>query len=167
MANTLTNYSETYLSDWPPKEYYVNQHEVTHDQYRELGKIVNSRAGETEIEGYLKKNPSILALTLSLFQTGHHASWVIPKQNIRPHLKGVYQGMIPDYILAGKNSDGISWYVLELKGANENIFKNSGERLCFSSTTNKGYFQLLEYLDHCSKSQLPGPVMVSSWEMVS
>lgn len=137
---------------WPPKEYFASQHDVTARQYRELKKLVDSRAKETEIEEYLGANKEVLALCLFLFSTGHHATWIYPKQHIRP-ASGDAGGMIPDYVMAGANSDGVSWWVLELKGANHRAFSTKGKRVYLSPECNKGICQLMNYIDVSTRSQ--------------
>ncbi len=62
--------------------------------------------------------------------------------------------MKPDYLFAGENSDGITWWVLELKGANESIWiedKNGDFR--FSDAANRGINQLTRYIDYCTTNQ--------------
>jgi hypothetical protein len=139
--------------EWPSKDFYVSQHEVTLRQHTDLRRLVNAKASETEIECFLKENPQALALILGLFQTGHHASWVIPKQAIRARLGSHKPGLIPDYLIAGANSDGVTWWVLELKGCEARAFSRSSSSHSLSPTANRGVVQLLEYIDVCSETQ--------------
>lgn len=137
---------------WPPKDYFVDQHKVSLAQYKEFEQLVYSRASETQIESFLSRNKEVLALTIFLFCTGHHASWVYPKQQIRP-ASGDVSGLIPDYVLAGASSDGVSWFVLELKGADKDAFRTHGKRVCLSREANEGVCQLINYIDVSSRSQ--------------
>jgi hypothetical protein len=137
---------------WPGKESFVNPHKATKEQYLAFKDLIAQKPSETEIELFLKGNKEILALITFLFSTGHHASWLFPKQYLRFSANNT-SGKIPDYIVAGANSDGVSWYVLELKGANEKAFINNGKRVHLSSVTNKGICQLIEYIDISTRSQ--------------
>lgn len=137
---------------WPSKDHYVSQHDVTREQFLGFKNLIENRASETEIERFLADNQEILALLIFLFSSGHHASWIYPKQNIRPS-SGEAGGMIPDYVMAGANSDGVSWYILELKGANHNGFVSRGKRVYLSNEANKGICQLMNYIDASARSQ--------------
>ena len=151
--NETPSIFDHWSDDWPSKDYYVSQHDVTPRQLTGLRKLVNEKASETEIERFLKANPQALALVLGLFQTGHHASWIIPKQAIRAKLGSHAPGLIPDYLIAGANSDGVTWWVLELKGCEARAFSSSSSSHSLSPTANRGVVQLLEYIDVCSETQ--------------
>jgi hypothetical protein len=143
-----------YPSDWPPEAYFKYKMDVTEDELFDLKKLIFESAPESKIDNYLCLHPNLLVCALSFVRTGHHGSWVIPQQEIRPSQNMVRYGLKPDYIIGGKNSDGFVWFVLELKGANEKIFSESKKHRCFfSSVANKAVFQAIEYLDYCSESQ--------------
>lgn len=150
---TRESFLQNWPEDWPSQEFFVSQHDVTELQYSGLRKLVEKRASETEVERFLKTNKQALALILGLFQTGHHAAWIIPKQTIRTRLGNHAPGLIPDYLVAGANSDGVTWWVLELKGCDAKVFSNSSSSQSFSPTANRGVVQLLEYIDACSEVQ--------------
>lgn len=145
--------SEYYRDDWPPKEYHVDSHQVTKDQLNSFCELIQASAPETELDKFLRNNLSVFASCLSFASIGHHGTWIIPQQQIRPPQIPVLPGLIPDYIVGGKNSDGFFWYVVELKGANEKIFSGTDPQLYFSSVANKGICQLLGYIDYCSEVQ--------------
>ena len=142
-----------YPEGWPTEEYYVAKQEVTRVQLDGLKNLVDNNSPESELDSYLAANPQVMAHCLTFLNTGHHGAWIIPQQQIRPPQKYVRYGLRPDYIIGGRDSDGFFWYVLELKGANENIFSEENGRVFFSKTTNKAMFQLLEYIDYCSETQ--------------
>lgn len=129
-----------------------NQHKVRVEQGEGLAKLLSARASEREIETFLKRNPEILALIPFIYSTGHHAAWIYPKAYIRPPNDGI-SGLIPDYVLAGANSDGVRWFLLELKAPSERAFVRRGNRVFLSSTTNQGVCQLLGYMDAMTRSQ--------------
>jgi len=144
---------EDYPSEWPPKQYFVNWRQVSELQTQALNKLVKDGASETRVDTFLRKNRDLLAACLNFTRFGHHGSWVIPQQAIRPST-AVEIGLKPDYIVGGASSDGYSWYVIELKGVTDSIFAEKKGKLYFSSTANRGVFQLLEYIDYCASIQM-------------
>lgn len=142
---------EDYPKDWPPKKYFIDQHKVTHHQYEEFKALVDKGAGEIEIDKFLRNNKEILSNALSFFRTGHHGSWIIPQQDIKPSTHE--PGLRPDYLIGGKNSDGFTWGIIDLKSSDAKIFSKEGNRVFFSNIVNKGVFQVLEYMNYCSKMQ--------------
>lgn len=142
-----------YPNDWPPEEFSASHLDVSRDQFNTLKSMIECNAGETEIADFLINNKGALVNSLRSFNTGHHAAWVIPKQIVRPPMTESQKGLIPDYILGGLNSDGFSWFVLELKGANEKILIESNNSLYFGSVANKAICQTIEYIDYCASAQ--------------
>lgn len=136
------------------ENFEFQKYEATKKQIRELKELIDGNVSETEIHNYLERNRELFAFALYAFQTGHHATYVISKQNIKPHIKtDNSKGMIPDFLVGGENSDGITWWVIELKGVSDKVFTSDGEHVYFNSVTNKGVFQLLEYIDFCNENQ--------------
>lgn len=131
-------------------------HEIflTRKQVDEFKNLVDRSASETTIHNYLIENPEILTAALHKFGTGNHAAIVIPKQELRPRLKlEGDKGLIPDFLIGGKNSDGWNWWIVELKGPAQTIFSQSDAETYFSTEINKGICQLLEYIDYASEQQ--------------
>jgi hypothetical protein len=125
---------------------------VSVQQYQTFSKLVERAAGETEIENYLRKNHEVLSMAIDMFSTGHHMSWIFPKEQIRPP-SGSVGGLIPDYLLAGASSNGVEWFVLELKGADKAAFAKRGKRVELTMDANEGICQLLNYIDRSSRDQ--------------
>jgi hypothetical protein len=146
------NLLENWPGDWPRKENHVNQNDITRKQYRELASLTKDKAGERDLEQYLGENREVLSLVVWMFSTGHHMSWVFPKEQIRP-ASGPTGGLIPDYLMAGASSSGVEWFVLELKGADKRAFTTSGNRVSLSTDANRGICQLLNYIDLSSRDQ--------------
>lgn len=142
---------EDYPTGWPPKKYYVGQNKVTRKQLEEFRTLINNGAGETEIDSFLKGNAEVFSISLDFFKTGHHGAWIISQQDIKPQTSE--PGLKPDYIIGGKSSDGFGWWVIDLKGADDKIFADKGNRICFSNKANMGIFQVLEYINYCEKMQ--------------
>lgn len=72
---------------------------------------------------------------------------------IRARLSGTSPGLIPDYLVAGANSDGVTWWVLEVKSPGASIFGRTDSAKALSTDANRGVLQLLEYIDVCAENQ--------------
>jgi len=142
-------YPKDYPNDWPAYEFFVEREDLTSEVVKGFEKLVHSNSGETALDNYLTENPSILSAFLNTFSTGHNGSWVIPKQNIKMKV-GVDPGLIPDFLVGGQSSFGITWYVVELKGANNKLFtrKQSG-KMAFTEYANEAFLQTLGYINYC------------------
>jgi hypothetical protein len=151
LANT--SIEKRYPDDWPPVEYFVHESRLEKDIVEDFQSLIEASAGERDIDRYISDNPEILTAILDLKNTGHHAAWVIPKKVIRSHVSADIPGLIPDFLVGGRNSYGITWYVVELKGAQHKLFTKSNESLYLSNVANKGLCQVLEYMHFCNKSQ--------------
>ncbi len=153
IKSTNESLEDRYPNEWPPIEYYMHETDITPDMVEKLKSLVESNSTETEIDKHITNNPVLLTSILDFNNTGHHAAWVIPKKLIRQNISEGVPGLIPDFLVGGRNSFGITWYVVELKGANHSLFNYSSNKLCLSSTANKGLCQVLEYMHFCNKSQ--------------
>lgn len=119
----------------------------------ELESLVIALAPEKELDKNVTKHPVLMTTLLRASRTGHHGAWVLPKQIVRTRLPGDRAGYIPDFILGGKSSDGFSWSVVEVKGADSKLFSRVGGGIRLSSVGNRGVCQLLGYVDYCSEVQ--------------
>ena len=146
-------FKDRYPEEWPPIEYFVHESKLSSDVVDGFRKLIEDNAGERAIDKYISANQVILTAILDLNNTGHHAAWVVPKKSIRTHVSTDVPGLIPDFLVGGKNSFGITWYVVELKGAQHKLFKKSNGSLYLSNVANKGLCQVLEYMHFCNKSQ--------------
>lgn len=142
-----------YPDHWPAKEYYIRESNLEKSIVLGFSRLINNKAGESEIDKYISKHPILLTAILDFNNTGHHAAWVIPKQAIRSHISKEIPGLIPDFIVGGKNSFGITWYIVELKGSQHNLFAKSKGNIFLGSVANRGICQILEYMHFCNKSQ--------------
>jgi Shedu protein SduA, C-terminal len=150
----LINASEMpYPNDWPPEKYHAYHMDITVEQGEEFERLIEERVDETTIDRFLQKNKNVLVHCLRSFKTGHHGAWVIPQQQIRPPMEPLHKGLIPDYIIGGKSSDGFEWFVLELKGISPKLFAKSGKKLYLSSVLNMAICQTMEYIDYCASHQ--------------
>lgn len=138
----------------PPLEFFVEQNAVTMKQVEGYRQLIEQRSGETALDSFIRDNKELLVSTLDFISTGHQGSWVLPQQPIKTALRSVDSGLIPDYLVCGKNSDGLAWWVIEFKGADEPLFNiNADGRISFGAAANKGILQLLEYIDFCDEHQ--------------
>ena len=144
---------EDYPESWPPKEYFMHESKITKSQIDELKSLINDNAGERDVDSFITRNPVVLTIPLDFASTGHHGAWIIPKRSIRSKISNDTPGLIPDFIVGGRNSGGFTWMIVELKGINTSLFTTSHNKVYFSSEANRGICQLLEYIDFCSKSQ--------------
>ena len=143
-----------YPSDFPPEEFHRPISDMTQEQLTRLSELVQSDASETDLDAFIRKNPVVLTATLRAASTGHHGAWVLSQPMIRNKIRQDRPGLIPDYIVGGKSSDGFEWWVVELKGANAKLFTGDNKRrLHMSSTLNRGICQLLSYTDYCAEIQ--------------
>jgi hypothetical protein len=126
---------------------------VRRDQRDRLHELLVRKASEREVERFLGANTEVLALVTFIYLTGHHAAWIYPKAHIRAP-GGAPAGLIPDYVLAGANSYGVSWFLLELKSPGHRAFVKKGAHVYLSPDANKGVCQLLNYIDVASRSQM-------------
>lgn len=82
---------------------------------------------------------------------GHHGMWFHDKPQIRPPLTNGEQGKIPDFLLAGRGSGGLKWFIIELKAPSAKLFNKNCT--AFSDTANKGLNQLGCYLRYANEAQ--------------
>jgi hypothetical protein len=119
----------------------------------ELRRLIELPSSETELDEFLSGEPNLLSSLLHFASTGHHGGKVFPQQVIRPTVKGIQKGLIPDYLISGESSDGTSWWVLELKSPSAKIFSGSDDTLRLSNTANKGVLQINNYVEFCNTHQ--------------
>jgi hypothetical protein len=141
--------------DTPLQELETHILELEDKNIQDLETLLSNNASEKKIQKYLETNKALLAVLLSLHHTGHNGTWVVSRQAIRNKIKGQnIRGLIPDFIICGRNSDGFSYWVVEIKSPKESIFTaNSSNEIYFSSEVNKGICQLIEYVDFCDEQQ--------------
>lgn len=137
-----------------PKEYFTSIETITNEQYIAFKNLIDRNSSETQITEYFQQNKNVLANCLRDFNTGHHGAWLIPKQKLIVQ-EAIYEKecLIPDYLICGKNSDGFNWFVIELKGANGDLFNQKSSGTILSSTLSNAIIQTLQYIDICSKDQ--------------
>ena len=139
-------------TDYPSVDYFTHSNFLTQAQKDGLKKLIEEKASETEVDKYLTTNKPLWDYFFP--HKGNHGIWVIPKQQIKAKVGESDRGLIPDYIICTKNSDGFQYWVVELKGITESLLTiNSAREIYFSSEGNKGISQLIEYIDFCSKFQ--------------
>ncbi len=101
--------------DYPPKDYKIDPHDFSGRDIEKLITLIRKNVSETEIDSFLRSKLSLLSFTSSFFRTGHQGSWIIPQAKIKPSGFANGPGLIPDYLFAGDNSDGVTWWVVDLK----------------------------------------------------
>ena len=142
-----------YPEDYPNQDLETNEKLITKGEIEEFEELIIAKSAEKQIDDFLCGHKNLFSAILDVYHTGHHGSWVIPKQMIKPKTQES-RGLIPDYLISGKSSDGFEWWVVELKGADQNIFTvNKNSEIYFANELNKGICQLLEYIDFCIENQ--------------
>lgn len=119
----------------------------------ELREMVERGASETELDYFIRGEPDLLSALLHFAGTGHHRGMAYPQQTIRPSVPGVQAGLIPDYLISGENSDGVNWWVLELKAPGDKLFAGTGRSIRLSDTANRGLAQIHQYISFCVEQQ--------------
>lgn len=99
---------------------------------------------EEVMQRCLTRNPYIIQYALR--HSGHHGTWVFPKQMIKTTSANRSHGMIPDYLVAGKSSLGYRWFIVELKRPDHQFANARGD--AFSGEGGKAVAQCQSYLTH-------------------
>lgn len=155
MGELFDDTSEEYLKGYPPQEFATHTKLLEEKEVNELEILLNKNASEAELHTFIEANKTLSAVLLFHTQTGNHNTWVVSKQALRAKIIAQnIRGLIPDFIVCGKNSDGLSYWVVEIKSPNESLFTaNNANEIYFSSEVNKGICQLIEYVDFCNEQQ--------------
>ena len=119
----------------------------------ELRLMVEGNASETELDRFIRGEPDLLSALLHFAGTGHHSGMAYPQQTLRPSVRDVQSGLIPDYLISGKNSDGTSWWVLELKSPADKLFAGKPGSFRLSDVANRGLMQINQYVTFCVDHQ--------------
>ncbi|MBH8551709.1 DUF4263 domain-containing protein [Nostocaceae cyanobacterium CENA357] len=141
-------------ADYPPKEYKVDPHSFQEGDLGQLISLIRRNVGETEIDSFLRRRLSLLSFTSSFFRTGHHNTWIIPQAKIKPGGFVNGTGKIPDYLFAGDNSDGVTWWVVDLKSPKHQIYKKDKDgRPVETAELASGISQVRDYIRYCTENQ--------------
>ncbi|WP_341525553.1 Shedu anti-phage system protein SduA domain-containing protein [Nostoc sp. UHCC 0302] len=141
-------------ADYPPKKYRIDTHNFNGDDFGRLISLIRKDAGETEIDSFLRRRLSLLSFTSSFFRTGHHDTWIIPQPEIKPRGFANGAGKIPDYLFAGENSDGITWWVVDFKSPKHHLYKDDKNgRVVETAPLASGISQLRDYIRYCTEHQ--------------
>lgn len=141
------------VGDFPPKEYQVAPYDFTEKDLEQLINLIYDNANETEVDLLLRKRLALLSFTSGFFSTGHHRRWIIPQAKIKPSGFANGVGLIPDYLFAGNNSDGVTWWLIELKSPKDKLYQNKNGRIEESDKLRSAISQISEYIDFCEKHQ--------------
>ncbi len=139
---------------FPPDQYKIDPYDFSSKDIRELILKIIQNKNEREIDLFFRKRLSLLAFASKFFSTGHHDTWIIPQPIIRP--PGFEKkGLIPDYLFAGNNSDGITWWVIELKSPKDQLYKfDKNDRVVETEKHKSAISQLTDYIEYCDQNQI-------------
>jgi hypothetical protein len=104
---------------------------------------------EEHIHQTLADRPHLLYYVLP--NTGHHGIWTRSKPVIAPQNFLGEPGKVPDFLVAGRSSDGIEWFLVELKRP-DHQFANS-DATGLSSVANRALTQILKYHSFITEHQ--------------
>lgn len=148
------HFANASAGDYPPKEYKVDPYNFTEDDLEKLIFLICKNAGEAEIDSLLRYNLSLLSFTSGFFRTGHHETWIIKQPIIKPSGFVNGSGQVPDYLFAGDNSDGVTWWVVDLKSPRDSLYKkDKNGRVVETAQLASGISQIKEYINFCTKNQ--------------
>lgn len=99
---------------------------------------------EEAIQKVLTANPYLFQYAID--NSGHHGTWVYPKQMIKPHSADGTRGLVPDYLVVTKSSLGYFWHVVEIKRFDVQFANRKGDG--YSPTGNAAIVQCTGYLSH-------------------
>ncbi|MDO9489201.1 MAG: DUF4263 domain-containing protein [Sphingomonadaceae bacterium] len=105
-----------------------------------------SEDSEESIQRLITANPYLIQYVVP--QSGHHGTWVFPKQMIRPKAVDGTPGLIPDFLVATSGSLGYKWQIVELKRASVQFANSSGKS--YSRDAIEGIAQCATYRSHFS-----------------
>lgn len=140
-----TKYRPPVISGMKHAPSHLEISEIAVKKLRSIIKI----GSETDAHNILIQYPNLLYCLMR--GTGHHGTWYASKPYICPPLTNGRKGKIPDFLIAGRSSIGLEWFVIELKSPQENLFNRKGD--CFSVVANQGLNQLARYLNYCTQYQ--------------
>lgn len=99
---------------------------------------------EEAIQRLITANPYLIQYVVP--QSGHHGTWVFPKQMIRAKAASGTPGLIPDFLVATSGSLGYKWQIVELKKASVQFAKPTGKG--YSRDASDGIAQCATYRAH-------------------
>lgn len=99
---------------------------------------------EEAIQSVLVENPYLIQYAIR--ESGHHGTWVYPKQMIRPRAATGDAGLIPDFLVVTRSSLGDHWWVVELKRFDTQFADARGTGL--STAGHRAVAQCAGYLSH-------------------
>lgn len=103
-----------------------------------------SAKSEEAIQLVLTEHPYLIQYAIS--ESGHHGTWVYPKQALRPHSATGRPGMIPDFLVITRSSLGDHVRIVELKRFDRQFSDKTGAG--YSSGGHKAVSQCNGYLSH-------------------
>ncbi len=147
------NYCNADGGDYPPSTFKIDRYDFSAQDIRGLLLRLVRNDNEHSIDMFFRKRLSLLAFTSGFFRTGHHDTWIVPQAQIKPSsING--KGLIPDYLFAGDNSDGVTWWVVELKSPRYKLYKKSSSgRITQTQALQDSISQIEGYIDYCDRNQ--------------
>ena len=135
----------------PLDKYRIDRHSIKEEDLSHLINLIRKNAKETEIDAFLRERKHLLSFASNFFKSGHDANWIISQAEIKPSGFANGSGLIPDYLLASKNSAGTTWWVIELKSPGDSLYKeNKDKRIVQTDKLRNAISQIDEYINYCT-----------------
>jgi len=126
-----------------PDALYGEPWDATRSALKEVQNAL-SQGTEEVIQQALTMHP--YAIQYAIAHSGHHGTWVFPKQMIKQRGADGSAGLIPDFLVATRSSLGYFWHIVELKRPDVQFSNESGTAM--TTAANKAIAQCNRYLEH-------------------
>lgn len=139
-------------NDPPPAEYFVDPRRARETNLRTLFRLIKGGADERELDALFRQDRHLFCIASNFFRSGHHGCWVIPQARIKPPSFDGDPGLIPDFLVAARNSDGITWWIVELKQPTESLYTTGRNGPRESAALQAARRQLEGYVSWCREN---------------
>ncbi|ESQ89952.1 Shedu anti-phage system protein SduA domain-containing protein [Asticcacaulis benevestitus] len=126
-----------------PGSCYGNINNLNKDHFRDFQMALED-GNEESIHRAIEANPYLLQYVIP--ESGHHGTWAYPKRTIRTSSVDGRPGLIPDFLVANRNSLGLYWWIVELKRPDVQFSNARGDG--YSTDGHKAIAQCAGYYAH-------------------
>jgi Domain of unknown function (DUF4263) len=116
---------------------------TTREQWENFRAALES-GNEEQIHLALFESPYLIQYVIDT--SGHHGTWAFSKQTIKTQSANGVPGLIPDFLVATRNSLGYSWHIIELKRPDVQFANKNGDG--YSTVGHKAIVQCAYYYAH-------------------
>lgn len=83
-----------YPKSFPPRAFHVEPHTIVLAEKLALMGLIEQNASETIIDKFLNDCPALLGACMNFTQFGHHGTWVVGQQMVRPTAPPGIHGLV-------------------------------------------------------------------------